>query len=60
MQSIGNVDEEEMYRVFNMGIGMVFIVNSVDVSAVKSAMKYLTEVYEIGVVVGSDGEVIIK
>ena len=60
MQSIGNVDEGEMYRVFNMGIGMVFIVNSADVSAVKSAMKYLTEVYEIGVVVGSDGEVIIK
>ena len=60
MQSIGNVDEEEMYRAFNMGIGMVFIVNSADVSAVKSAMKYLTEVYEIGVVVGSDGEVIIK
>ncbi|SUZ97021.1 uncharacterized protein METZ01_LOCUS49875, partial [marine metagenome] len=48
MQSLGNVDEDEMYRTFNMGIGMVFIVNPADMDAVKNATKNLTEVYEIG------------
>ncbi|MDP6755282.1 MAG: phosphoribosylformylglycinamidine cyclo-ligase [Candidatus Marinimicrobia bacterium] len=55
MQSIGNVDEDEMVRAFNMGIGMVFIVDENDVSAVKDALKDLTEVYEIGSVVDGDG-----
>ena len=48
MQSIGEVKEDEMYRAFNMGIGMVFIVNPADMDAVKYATKNLTEVYEIG------------
>ena len=50
MQSLGNVDEDEMCRTFNMGIGMVFIVNPADMDAVKYATKNLTEVYEIGAV----------
>ncbi len=28
IQAAGNVDEEEMYRVFNMGVGMVWIVSA--------------------------------
>lgn len=51
MQSIGNMDEGEMYRTFNMGIGMVFIVESSDKDLVKDALKDLTDVYEIGSVV---------
>ena len=39
MKSIGNVDEDEMYRVFNMGIGMTFIVNPDDIGAVTDALK---------------------
>ena len=31
MQKIGNVPEQEMYRVFNMGIGLIFIVNPSEV-----------------------------
>ena len=54
MQSIGNVDENEMARTFNMGIGMVFIVDPSNVDAVKDALKDLTEVYEIGSVVNGD------
>ena len=60
MQSIGDVDENEMFRAFNMGVGMVFIVDRTDVNAVKSALSDLTEVCEIGVVVSGEGEVILK
>ena len=60
MQSIGDVDENEMFRAFNMGIGMVFIVDSTDVNSVKDALKDLTEVYEIGTIVSGDKSVIIK
>ncbi|MBT4155037.1 MAG: phosphoribosylformylglycinamidine cyclo-ligase [Candidatus Marinimicrobia bacterium] len=60
MQSIGDVDENEMFRAFNLGIGMVFIVDSDTVSSVKDSLKDLTEVYEIGTVVSGDKSVIIK
>jgi len=53
MKSIGNVDEDEMFRAFNMGIGMVLIVNPKDVNSVKDLLKSLTDVYEIGTVSGS-------
>ena len=51
MQSIGNVDEDEMYRAFNMGIGMVFIINPDDINATKNLM----ETYKIGTVISGKG-----
>ena len=51
MQSIGDVDEDEMYRAFNMGIGMVFIVNPADMDATKNLM----ETYKIGTVISGKG-----
>ena len=60
MQSIGDVDEDEMYRAFNMGIGMTFIVSPDDIGAVTDALKDLTDVYEIGSVVNAENEVILK
>ena len=48
MQSLGNVDENEMFRAFNMGIGIVFIVSPNDVKAVQDILKDLTTVYRIG------------
>ena len=60
MQSIGDVDEDEMFRVFNMGVGMVFIVDSNDVDSVKGALKELAEVYEIGSVVSGKKHVTLK
>ena len=44
MQLIGNVDEYEMFRTFNMGIGMVVIVPQNQVSLIKD----LINVVEIG------------
>ena len=60
MQSIGNVDEDEMYRVFNMGIGMTFIVHPDDIGAVTDALKDLTDVYEVGFVVSGEKHVSIN
>ena len=60
MQSIGNVNEDEMYRVFNMGIGMTFIVNPDDIGAVTDALKDLTDVYEVGFVVSGEKHVSIN
>ena len=55
MQSIGNVNEDEMFRAFNMGIGMVFVVETNDAGSVKAALKNLTEVYEIGSIIKGNG-----
>jgi phosphoribosylaminoimidazole (AIR) synthetase len=49
-----------MYRAFNMGIGMTFIVSTDDIGAVTDALKDLTDVYEIGSVVNAENEVILK
>ena len=55
MQTIGDIDQEEMIRAFNMGIGMVFIVDEKDANDVKNALKDLTDVYNIGSVVFGKG-----
>jgi phosphoribosylformylglycinamidine cyclo-ligase len=39
MQKIGNVPDNEMYRTFNMGIGMVLITKEKDVSALLRALS---------------------
>ena len=59
MQSIGDVDEDEMCRAFNMGIGMTFIVSPDDIGAVTDALKDLTDVYEIGSVVNAENKVLL-
>ncbi len=39
IERVGQVDHDEMYRVFNMGIGMVAVVSSCDVDGVVAAME---------------------
>ncbi|WP_447971186.1 phosphoribosylformylglycinamidine cyclo-ligase [Nitrospira sp. M1] len=49
IQRAGQVDQEEMYQVFNMGIGMVVIVPTTDVDRVLNHMNHLGDgAYIIG------------
>lgn len=51
MQDIGNIDENEMYRTFNMGIGMILIVPEFVKNSTYSILKDIISVFEIGKVV---------
>jgi phosphoribosylformylglycinamidine cyclo-ligase len=49
-----NVEKKELYRVFNMGIGMVLVVNASSASSVATAVRNAGEVvYDIGEIVPS-------
>jgi phosphoribosylformylglycinamidine cyclo-ligase len=49
MQKIGNVSDSEMYRTFNMGVGMVIISSRQDVAAIRSHLESRGEnAYTIG------------
>ena len=61
LQEWGNVDWHEMYRTFNMGIGMILIVDADDVDTVKANLESRNEaVYEIGRIVTGEGHVVVK
>ncbi|AGF48541.1 phosphoribosylformylglycinamidine cyclo-ligase [Candidatus Kinetoplastibacterium oncopeltii TCC290E] len=52
LQKNGNILDEEMYRVFNCGIGMVIIVPDIDADAImKTLISYGEKVTRIGEVV---------
>ena len=60
LQEWGGVEWPEMYRTFNMGIGMILIVGAEDAEAVTAALDKAGEKsYRIGRVTGS-GEVVLK
>jgi len=56
MQEIGKLNETEMYRTFNMGIGLIMIVANDQVAKINSALHDFPSynLYEIGVVVEGD------
>jgi phosphoribosylformylglycinamidine cyclo-ligase len=57
LQRTGNVAEDEMFRVFNCGIGMALIVAAGDARRAADALRASGEtVYEIGTVEPSSGE----
>ena len=57
----GNVEWREMYRTFNMGIGMVIMVDAAEAEAVKAHLAAQGETcYEIGRVTKGAHEVVIK
>lgn len=61
LSKLGQVERDEMYRVFNMGIGLILIVPSQSATAVlKKAAELGDQGWKIGEIVsssGTDGEV---
>jgi phosphoribosylformylglycinamidine cyclo-ligase len=58
LRRLGNVSEHEMYRTFNVGIGMVIVCATNDAEAITSHLRSHGEkVYEIGNVVTGNREV---
>ena len=61
MQEIGNVSDAEMYRTFNMGIGMVVVTSPQDLGTVKAHLQHQgTKVYGIGRVINGKAGVSIS
>lgn len=56
MQRLGNIEQNEMFNTFNMGIGLVMIVDSKDTDKVMSALHAMQEkAYVIGTIVRGEG-----
>jgi len=59
MQREGNVEQHEMFRTFNMGIGIVAVVAAADAARLEAHLETLGETgYRIGEIVEGDGTVI--
>jgi phosphoribosylformylglycinamidine cyclo-ligase len=61
MQELGSVSDAEMYRTFNMGIGMVIIASGEDAEAIQIELgKRGQSCYKIGLVIEGDRKVSIS
>ena len=61
LQEWGNVDWHEMYRTFNMGVGMVLVVAPEEADAVREHLKNAGETfYELGKIVEGSGKAVLK
>jgi phosphoribosylformylglycinamidine cyclo-ligase len=58
IQHVGNIADEEMFHVFNMGLGMLAIVPPAQVALVQKALG--DDVFVVGEIVGGEGEVKIE
>ncbi len=58
LQRKGDIDEAEMYRTFNMGIGMILVVSPKDEVLVKDHLASSGEIcYELGSIIAGDRKV---
>lgn len=57
MQRLGNVSDHEMFRTFNLGVGMILVCGPNDA---KSVQAKIPDIFQIGEVVKGTGEVRIK
>lgn len=60
IQSIGDIAENEMYRTFNMGIGMVLVIEDKELEIVSNTLQNISPIFEIGKIVNGNKEVIIE
>lgn len=59
LRALGQLDDTEMYRTFNMGIGLVMVVSADEVPVMRSLLKVYPDypMYEIGHVLAGKPEV---
>lgn len=57
MQALGNVKTQEMFRTFNMGIGLVLIIDPNDVGLATDTLGEFSNVYNLGHIVSGKKEV---
>ena len=60
IQSIGDIAENEMYRTFNMGIGMVLVIEHKELEIVSNTLQNISPIFEIGKIVNGNKEVTIE
>lgn len=59
LQKVGKVSEEEMYRVFNMSIGLIIIVSPDQRKQVENLLKN-QQIFWVGKIIKGNGKVILK
>ena len=60
LRRLGNVSDQEMYRTFNMGIGMVIVCSADDAETISTHLRNQGETcHEIGSVISGNREVLI-
>jgi len=59
MQSIGSIDDSEMFKAFNMGVGMVLIINPKLEKEIIEKISPLSPAYKIGDIIPGNNEVVI-
>ena len=61
LQEWGNVPWKEMYRTFNMGVGMVLVLDAAEADAVRAHLTEAGETfYELGKVIPGEQKTIMK
>jgi phosphoribosylformylglycinamidine cyclo-ligase len=61
LQEVGGIAEDEMFRVFNQGVGMVMVVGPDDADALRGHLESIGEApFEVGRIVPGDREVIYR
>ena len=61
IQNVGKISDYDMFRTFNMGIGMILVVDSTDSQEILNHLQSLgEEAYEIGTVQKGTDEVVFK
>jgi phosphoribosylformylglycinamidine cyclo-ligase len=62
MQKIGNIPQEEMYRVFNMGIGLMLIVSKSEQEKINEVLKKYPnfKIFEVGKIISGNKKVVLK
>lgn len=56
IQSLGDIEDQEMYHVFNMGLGMIVVVSAEEVTAAQQALhEEDIEVTVVGEIVAGEG-----